>query len=89
VKISVEYTAQLRAVAGIPVESIDVAASATVEAAIQALAQKRGERFSSMLLNNGKLKPHILIWVKDEQVQPAQPLSPGSHILLLSPISGG
>ena len=88
-KITVEYMAQLRAAAETPTDCIDVAAPATVETAINAIAQKHSDRFSSILLNNGRLKPHILVWVDDEPVYPAHALSPGSHILLLSPMSGG
>ena len=87
--ITVEYMAQLRAAAETPTDNIEVAAPATVETAINAIVRKHSDRFSSMLLNDGRLKPHILVWVDDEPVYPAHALSPGSRILLLSPISGG
>jgi molybdopterin converting factor small subunit len=88
-RISIEYTAQLKAAAGVSGESVELEGNVTAETAILAVAQRRGEAFSRILLHNGAVKPHILLCVDDEQVSPAQPLSHGSRLLLLSPISGG
>jgi molybdopterin converting factor small subunit len=88
-RVSIEYTAQLKAAAGVGSESVELDENVTAEAAILVVARRRGEAFSSLVLHNGAVKPHILVCVDDEQVSPAQPLSHGSRLLLLSPISGG
>ena len=91
-KVTVEYTAQLKQTAGLASEEVEVESGSTVQQLMTQLAENHGENLKGMLFDaDGKLQPSLLLFVGDEQVQgdSAPALVDGSVITILSPISGG
>ena len=91
-KVTVNYLAQLKQVAGIPSENIVVDEAYSVRDLVQQVAKKHGEPLRSFLLDTeGSLRNSILVIVGDEQVHWETPmqLNEGDEISFLSPLAGG
>jgi len=90
--ITLKYLAQLRHVAGVGSEPVELAKPCSVKELIQRVAQRRGEPLRRWLINEaGTLQPTILLFLGDVQVtgQEDVELNDGDVITLLSPIAGG
>ena len=90
--VTVEYTAQIKRAAGTARESVDVADGATIADVLQAAAAQHDDAFRRLVLTaDGTPQPTLLVFVADEQVRldSAEPLTDGTTLTLLSPISGG
>ncbi len=91
-RIVVQYSAQFSQAAGAARESIDVDAPCTVQQLVLSLASERRSALRALLLDgSSRLRPHVLLCVRDEQIywDSPSPLRDGDEVLLFSPISGG
>lgn len=82
--VTVHYLAQLKRLAGVAEERLEVPVGATLAHAIQQLAAAHGADFRSIVLG-----PSLLIFVNDAQVTSSATLSDGDRITLLTPMAGG
>ena len=91
-KVTIEYAAQVKRIAGVGSETVEIDSQSTVQAAIRQAAEIHGSEFRNIVLDSeGQLHPSILLFVGDEQVRWDQEfeLQDGNVVTLLSPISGG
>lgn len=91
-KITVEYSAQLKRIAGTGSQVVEVDSDGSIRTVIEKVAGEHGDDFRGFTLNGtGDLQPTILLCVNDEQVSWASPppLNDGDVVSLLSPIAGG
>ena len=91
-KVSVEYTAQLRLHTGCPSEEFEVPAGATPRDLLRLIAERHGGAVRGMLLRpDGTPAPTILCFIGDQQIAWDQPpaLPDGARVSLMSPIAGG
>jgi len=87
-KITVQYTGQLRLTIGIGEEVLELPDGSSLQSLSSKLSQQYPEQ--SKLLHAGEGFPSdIQVFVNSVQVQPSAELNDGDEILLLSPISGG
>jgi len=90
--ITIEYVAQMRSVAGMPAETVDLPVGTTAQDVIRSVAERHGGRLAELLLDeNGVLRPSALVFADDEQVEweTAQTLREGSKVTILAPLAGG
>ena len=91
-KVEVTYVGQVRAAAGTSIETVELDDSATVAACATQLADRHGEEFGRLLLDDeGVLRPSILVFLADEQIQDAASttLADGNVLTFLTPLAGG
>lgn len=91
-RISVQYTTQLKASLGVPEEEIELPPSSSVNDLVERLKVQHGEAFTKFALDaSGTLLPNLVVCVDDQQVTlPDQvDLTEGSTVMFLSAISGG
>ncbi len=91
-RITVRYSAQVKAAAKTASQVIEVPEPATVEVVIRQAAAEGSESLSQMLIaNNGTLQPTLLLFVGEDCVSdPNQhELIEGDTVVIMSPISGG
>lgn len=88
-EVIVAFTTQLKASLGKSEQSVKLESGATVQSAIDSLAEQHADSFSQFVLSDGKLIPSMLLSVNDRQVDTTAPLSDGDRLTLLSAISGG
>ena len=89
-RISVEYTAQLRMQAGCKAETFDLPPDANLKCALQAIVIKHGRDVADLLLDDTQAPAStVLCFVADEQVDWDTLLSNGDVVTLMTPISGG
>lgn len=90
--IEIHYVAQIKNLRGLARETLELDQATTVRGVIDHLVRQQGNEFGQILLNHdGRLRPSILIFVDDAQVDPeaAEPLTDGQTLTLLSPMAGG
>ena len=91
-KITIEYSAQIRRTLGVSEETIDLMDSQSLHDLILHLAEKHGQLFKDLILDvEGNLSRMILASVNSAQVQESTSvdLKDGDCVNLMSPISGG
>ena len=91
-KITIEYSAQIRHIIGVSEETIDLEDSQYLHDLILHLAEKHGQLFKDLILDmEGNLSRMILASVNGEQIRgiPSANLKDGDRVNLMSPISGG
>ena len=91
-KITIEYSAQIRRTLGVSEETINLVDSQSLHDLISHLAEKHGQLFKDLILDvEGNLSRMILASVNSVQVQESTSvdLRDGDHVNLMSPISGG
>jgi molybdopterin converting factor small subunit len=93
-KVCVEYTAQMRMIAGASREHIELPEESTLATLIGQLAARWGsEGGAHLLAQNGQPLRSLLIVVNDVVVSPAAALrtnlASGDIVTLLPPIAGG
>ena len=91
-RITVEYTAQLKRAAGTGREEFDLPEQTTARDAIREIAGQQQESLGSLLLTDGgDIQPSLLLFVGDQQVGAnADPkLTDGQTLTIMTPISGG
>jgi molybdopterin converting factor small subunit len=90
--IYVEYTAQLKRAAGTGAETVELAAPATLDTLLAALASRHGEELQRLLFDGqGRRRPSVLIFVGERQAPRNESVELAEHqvVTLVSPISGG
>jgi molybdopterin converting factor small subunit len=89
-KVTLNYFAQLRVLAGSEQQQLDLPDGETLLAAVQAAAVRNGAAFESALFpKDGVLSPVIILVVNGEVSTPEQVLADGDQINLFSPVAGG
>lgn len=91
-KVTVEYSAQLRKVIGRATEELHPGRGATVQEVVADIAKREGEPLQGLLLaKEGRPSSSILLCVNDEQVFWSTPreLEDGDTITITTPIAGG
>ena len=91
-KITIEYSAQIRRTLGVSEEPVDLVDSQSLDDLILNLAEKHGQLFKDLILDvEGNLSRMILASVNSVQVQESTSvdLKDGDYVNLMSPISGG
>ena len=90
--IHIEFLAQLGVLAGGRHRNLEVSGACTAQEAIRAvLADDAVELRSLVFDSQGDLKPSLLVFVGEEQLDWQQPtaLQPNDTIVLATPIAGG
>ena len=91
-KVNVQFFAQLGQAAGASSQSVALEGPCTAQELVRRLAQEHGPRFRDLVLDDeGRLRPSVLLFVGEEQVQwdaPAE-LRDRDSLLLATPIAGG
>ena len=91
-KVTVEYSAQLRKTIGHASEELDLEADTTVQQAVASIAKREGQPVEGLILaKEGRLSSSILLCVNDEQVFLSTPraLQDGDTVMITTPIAGG
>ncbi len=91
-KIHVTFVAQLKAIRGAACETLELNEGATVRGVIDHLVENHGTKMREALLTaEGSVRPSILVFAGEGQVDPASPqaLAGGQTLTLLSPMAGG
>lgn len=91
-KVTVQYTTQLKAAIGRPEETLELSEDATVEDLISNLRTRHPQVTQELLVDSaGSLLPSIIICVNGQQVDPHRhiALPHEAMVTLLSAISGG
>ena len=92
-QVTVEYAAQIRHVAGVARDVIELDGPCPVAEVARRVAASRGEALAEILLDeNGQPRPSILVFKGENQVRwddTATQVTDGETITLLSPVSGG
>lgn len=91
-RITVQFSAQLRAAAGSAARTIDAAEGATAQEVIREVAAHHGDDLRSLLLDTaGALQPSVLVFAGGEQVlwETPAPLRADQTLYLTTPIAGG
>ncbi len=91
-KITVNYSAQLKQVTGVTTESIELEAPCSLQELVLRLVSDRGVALRHLLIEpHGNLRNSILAIVNDDQVhwQTLIQLKEGDDITFLSPLAGG
>ena len=91
-KVTVEYSAQLKKTIGRATEELDLATDTTVQQAVASIAKREGQPVERLILaKEGRLSSSILLCVNDEQVFWSTPraLQEGDTIMITTPIAGG
>ncbi len=90
--VTVEYTAQIKAAAGLAREQVDLPAACTVAELIAQVAHRHGSPLKDLLLDpQGNVQSTLMVFVDDEFVyaDSARQVADQETITLQSPISGG
>ena len=83
-KVSVEYTAQLRSLLGAGRETYELPSGASVAGLIAAIGARHGAEAAARLESGGSL-----CFVEGVQAELSEPLDEGAAVIFLSPIAGG
>lgn len=87
--VVVRYLAQLRQIAGRPVDNLALPASCTVGQLVARVAESSEGLRRVLLDDSGELRSTILVFVGDEQAGKDRPLKDGDDVILMTPIAGG
>lgn len=89
-KLTIQFEAQLRQLAGTPDRQIEVADGCTLQDAIQLSVGDTPELASAVLDSDRSVSRSVLAFVNDAPVTDfGAPVNEGDVVLLLPPISGG
>ena len=82
---------QLRDVAGVGGETVEVDAGATVASVLSVVAEDRGEGLRRLLMDGESVAPTILVSLDDVQVTDPSTtvLEDGGQLVVMAPMSGG
>jgi len=91
-KVTIEYSAQMKKTIGHAQEELDVGTGKTVCDIVREIAEREGDPLKSFLLDDGDDLGHsILLFLNDEQVvwQESPALTDGDVLTIATPIAGG
>ncbi len=88
-RVTVQYMAQLKRLAGCGVETIEFPGG-TLGELLGRLAERHGAEFRGALLGTADApQKALLLFVGDEAADPARPLRDTDCVTILSPMAGG
>jgi molybdopterin converting factor small subunit len=91
--VTVEYAAQIKRVAGVAHDIIELAGPCNVAEIARQVADNHGGQFADILLDeNQQPRPSILVFVGENQIHwddDKTLVQDGQTVTLLSPVSGG
>ncbi len=91
--VTVEYAAQIKRVAGVAHDIIELAEPCTVAEIARRVAANHGDQLADILLDdNQQPRPSILVFLGENQVHwddDKTLVQDGQTVTLLSPVSGG
>lgn len=88
-RVTVEYMAQLKRLAGAATETVELA-DGTLADLLRTLGDRHGDSFRKLLLGlDGRPQKSLLFFVGDEPADPARPLRDGDRVTILAPMAGG
>lgn len=89
-QITVHYLAQLKRLAAVASENIDVPTGCTLSQLLTRLAEGRDSGFRNIVLDaDGAPHPSLLIFLNDHQTTGSPTFREGDRITLLTPMAGG
>lgn len=91
-RLTIEYTAQLRRAAGVSSETLDASPDCTLADLVRSLIDRHGEELRRLLVDSqGRVQRSVLVFLGDEQVaaECSLPMPDGATITFAAPISGG
>ena len=91
-KVTINYTGQLKAVIGVGLEDLEVDTACPLSRLIQEIASQHGDTVKQILLDtDGAVHQALMRVVNDVQSRPGEEvtLQDGDTITLIPPISGG
>jgi molybdopterin converting factor small subunit len=91
-RVTVEYTAQLKQAAGLSSEVIECQEPLALKALLESVAARHEGRLRPLLFDaHGQWQRGVLVFVDDQQVRGGEPLELADRqtVSLVSPISGG
>lgn len=91
-KVTLEYTAQLRRAAGVRRQELEVPEASRISAVLRHAALLHGQEFERVVFTReGKLQSALLVFCGERQVHLADDpvLESGAAVTVMSPISGG
>jgi MoaD family protein len=92
-KLRVQYTAQLRTIAGRSEEEIELPEGSSLATLLGRLAADRNELASHLITPSGEGRPSLLVVINGQatavRAADAIPLQHGDVVMLLPPIAGG
>ncbi len=88
-RVAVRYVAQARHAAGVLAEEVELDRPCTVEEFVVRLADRREALRPLLVADGGGVRPTVLLFVGEEQVEPRRALRDGDVVTVLSPMAGG
>lgn len=91
-RINVQYTAQIKAAAGVASDTIEIHQGAGLAESIRQAARQGNDALHKLLIReDGSVQPTLLLFVDDECISHdvSVPLRDGQTLTIMSPISGG
>ena len=89
--VHLSWFGQLRDVAGVAEETLEVDAGTTVTSLLSSVASARGEGLRRLLMSGESVAPTILVSLDDVQVTDpsAEGVTDGARLVVMAPMSGG
>ena len=93
-EVTFQYTGQLANVVGASEETVELGDDARLKPAIDQLAQRHGEGYTKLVLDeNGDVRPSLLVVLDGEQADAENKgqidISKAKTVMLMTPIAGG
>ena len=89
--VHLTWFGQLRDVAGVAEETVEVDAGTTVASVLSSVATARGDGLRRLLMSGESVASTILVSLDDVQVTDASAteVTDGAHLAVMAPMSGG
>ena len=91
-KVKIRYCGQLKQAAGCAAEEVKPGGELSARELIASVAARHGEPLTGYLLDeSGRLRPTVLAFVNEEQIdwETPRPLGDGDELVFMSAIAGG
>jgi hypothetical protein len=90
-RLTVHYVAQIKSVAGLAAEHLDLDRPTQTRDVLARLVESHGPLRQLLLTPEGSVQPTILLFLGDEQIGPDRPIPSrdGDVLTILSPMAGG
>jgi molybdopterin converting factor small subunit len=89
-RVTVHYMAQIKRFAGCASEPVEIRAGSRLSDLLVHLAQRHGDAFRGMLLDESATpRRSLLFFVGEEHAELTRPLHEGDVVTLLAPMAGG
>ncbi len=91
-KVTVEYSSQIRRIGGVSSETVELDTSCQVQELVKQLAGDHGESFRSLIIDSaGNLQSTILVFVNDKQISrdASVEVADNDMVHIIAPMAGG